>query len=42
MLGSLARKLRIFGFDMLYFDHGGDSMNSLALAKSREPGDPDL
>ncbi len=33
MLGSLARKLRIFGFDTLYFKDGGDS-ELLKLAKS--------
>ena len=32
MLGSLARKLRIFGFDTLYFGRGGD-LEFEALAK---------
>lgn len=32
MLGSLARKLRIFGFDTLYFDRGPDS-DLIALAR---------
>jgi len=32
MLGSLARKLRIFGFDTLYFGEGGD-LELEALAK---------
>jgi uncharacterized protein with PIN domain len=32
MLGSVARKLRIFGFDTLYFDEGSDD-SLLAIAK---------
>jgi uncharacterized protein with PIN domain len=35
MLGSLARKLRIFGFDTVYFREGPDSQ-LLALAKAEE------
>jgi uncharacterized protein with PIN domain len=35
MLGSLARKLRIFGFDTLYFREGPDA-ELLALAKAEE------
>ena len=33
MLGSLARKLRIFGFDAVYFRHGPDS-RLLAVAEA--------
>ncbi len=35
MLGSLARKLRIFGFDTLYFTDGGDDVLE-ALAKRQK------
>jgi hypothetical protein len=36
MLGSLARKLRIFGFDTLYFREGADQeLETLAKAESR-------
>ena len=36
MLGSLARKLRIFGYDTLYFREGDDSeMESLAAEQGR-------
>lgn len=36
MLGSLARKLRIFGFDTLYFREGSDAeLERLALAEGR-------
>jgi uncharacterized protein len=36
MLGSLARKLRIFGFDTLYFRDGGDdTLRALARRESR-------
>ena len=36
MLGSLARKLRIFGFDTAYFSEGEDrALQSLAVEESR-------
>ncbi len=36
MLGSLARKLRIFGFDTLYFSEGGDAeLQALARRERR-------
>jgi uncharacterized protein with PIN domain len=36
MLGSLARKLRIFGFDTLYFGEGGDAeLEALAKKEKR-------
>jgi uncharacterized protein with PIN domain len=36
MLGSLARKLRIFGFDTLYFGEGGDpELEALAKEEKR-------
>jgi len=36
MLGSLARKLRIFGFDTLYFREGGDAeLEALARREKR-------
>jgi uncharacterized protein len=36
MLGSLARKLRIFGFDTLYFREGGDdALRALAKEEKR-------
>lgn len=36
MLGSLARKLRIFGFDTLYFREGGDdALRALARREKR-------
>lgn len=36
MLGSLARKLRIFGFDTVYFDEGGDdALEALAEREKR-------
>jgi hypothetical protein len=36
MLGSLARKLRIFGFDTLYFGDGGSDTELEALAKKEQ------
>jgi uncharacterized protein len=35
MLGSLARKLRIFGFDTLYFSEGGDTELETLAGKER-------
>ena len=36
MLGSLARKLRIFGYDTLYFREGSDAeLERVAIAEDR-------